>query len=203
MGRDFKAHLVPWAGPPSTSPGCPKFNPTVGGQGSSRGDTRGQLWAGWKGSGEKAPKAEVENVNKPRVAPVGPVGGNSSSGGWVHPGGRPRVTWKQLQLCRGGFFPSLALGKCAERIICFFQNFVQKQKIASVPRSLRSCHLARWYHARHLSSPEPPATPAVSLSPPSSWPPSPAAGAGAGEMSAVPQRWLGGWFCRRANSRQS
>lgn len=85
--------------------------------------------------------------------------------------------------------------------VFFFSNFIQKQKIASVPRSLRSCHLARCYRARRLSSSEPPATSAVSLSPPSRCPSSPAAGGAAGErgaagaaaaeMSAVPRRCAG------------
>lgn len=47
----------------------------------------------------------------------------------MHPGGRPRVSWRQLQLCRGGFFPSLALGKCAESFFWvgfFFFQFYSK-----------------------------------------------------------------------------
>lgn len=103
-----------------------------------------------------------------------------------------------------GFFPRWLWGNVLKAFFgfyFFFSNFIQKQTIASVPRSLRSCHLARCYRARRLSSSEPPATSAVSLSPPSRCPSSPAAGGAAGErgaagaaaaeMSAVPRRCAG------------
>lgn len=156
-------------------------------------------------------------MNEPRAAPVGPVGGNSSSGGWVHPGGRPRVSWRQLQLCRGGFFPSLALGKCAESFFWvgfFFFPILFKSRRS--PPSHARCGAAIWLAATALvasaaRSPRPPQPCPCPLPPAAHRPPLPAGlRRNAGLPAPLLRRCqrshgaaLGGWFCRRANSRQS
>lgn len=145
--KDFIAHLVRPAMSRATfhQPRLPQAlsNLTAGGQGSSRGDTGALLWVGWESSGGKSTESRSGKCERAQSSSCGTRWGKFLIWWLGAPRWAPSGHLEAASALLRRVFPSLALGKCAERITCFYKIFIQKQKIASVPRPLWSCHLAR------------------------------------------------------------